>query len=159
MDRTTQRRIVRLLDHLAEYPRPEGVVKMQGEENLWRLRIGDYQLIYEVYDDRLVVVVLRVGHRREVYRKGKCRAKARRAATVQIETPRSTAGSCRSDPLGQQMFERVFASRRLAMITETVDDCLRMPKRRATSLNSMPPPSLLMRPSSNRAVTCRRPTR
>lgn len=71
LDRTTQRRIVRLLEHLAEHPRPEGVVKMQGEENLWRLRIGDYRLIYEVHDDRLVVLVLRVGHRRDVYRKGK----------------------------------------------------------------------------------------
>ena len=65
LDRTSQRRIVRLLDRLAEHPRPEGVVKMQGEENLWRLRIGDYRLIYEIHDDRLVVLVLRVGHRRE----------------------------------------------------------------------------------------------
>lgn len=71
LDRVTQRRIIRLLDYLAKHPRPEGVVKMQGEERMWRLRIGDHRLIYEVHDDRLVVLVLRVGHRRDVYKRGK----------------------------------------------------------------------------------------
>lgn len=69
LDRTTQRRIIRLLERLAEFPRPEGIVKMQGDDNLWRARIGDYRVIYEIHDDRLVVLVLRVGHRRDVYRK------------------------------------------------------------------------------------------
>ena len=69
LDRTTQRRMIRLLERLADFPRPEGVVKMQGDDNLWRARIGDYRVIYEIHDDRLVVLVLRVGHRRDVYRR------------------------------------------------------------------------------------------
>lgn len=69
LDRTTQRRLIRLLERLADFPRPEGVVKMQGDDNLWRARIGDYRVIYEIHDDRLVVLVLRVGHRRDVYRR------------------------------------------------------------------------------------------
>jgi mRNA interferase RelE/StbE len=41
---------------------------MSGIEHCYRLRLGDYRILYEVYDRRLVVVVIRVGHRREVYR-------------------------------------------------------------------------------------------
>ena len=71
LDRSTQRRVIRLLELLAQEPRPRGVVKLEGDENLWRVRIGDYRVIYEIHDDRLVVLVLRVGHRRGVYRKGR----------------------------------------------------------------------------------------
>ncbi len=70
-DRATQRRIVRLLGLLGENPRPEGVVKLQGDENLWRVRVGGYRVVYEIHDDRLVVLVLRVGHRGDVCRKGR----------------------------------------------------------------------------------------
>lgn len=70
LERNIQRRIVQLLERLAEHPRPEGVVKMAGDDNLWRLRIGDYRMIYEIHDGQLIVLVLRVGHRRDVYRKG-----------------------------------------------------------------------------------------
>ncbi len=71
LDRATQRRIVRLLELLGENPRPEGAVKPQGDENLWRARVGGYRVVYEIHDDRLVVLVLCVGHRRDVYRKGR----------------------------------------------------------------------------------------
>ncbi len=50
-------------------PRPPGVVKLEGDENLWRIRIGDYRVIYEIHDDRLVVVVLRVANRKDAYRR------------------------------------------------------------------------------------------
>ena len=66
-----QRRIVRAVEPLAENPRPAGVVKMSGDENLWRIRVGAYRIIYEIHDDRLVVLVLRVGHRQNVYQKGR----------------------------------------------------------------------------------------
>ena len=69
LDQSTQRRIVRVLERLAEHPRPSGVVKMAGDENLWRVRVGPYRVVYEIHDDRLVVLVLRVGKRGGVYRK------------------------------------------------------------------------------------------
>jgi mRNA interferase RelE/StbE len=68
LDRDTQRRVIRLLDALAADPRPGGVVKLAGHANLWRVRIGDYRVVYEIHDDRLVVLVVRVAHRKDVYR-------------------------------------------------------------------------------------------
>lgn len=64
-----QRRIAGEAARLANNPRPAGVVKMAGDENLWRIRIGDYRLVYEIHDDRLIVLVLRVAHRKDVYRR------------------------------------------------------------------------------------------
>lgn len=53
---------------LAENPRPHGVKKLQGVEELYRIRKGDFRIIYKIEDDVLVVTVIRVGNRREVYR-------------------------------------------------------------------------------------------
>jgi len=64
-----QRRIVAEVAALALNPRPAGVVKLAGDENLWRIRIGDYRVVYEIHDERLVVAVLRVAHRGDVYRR------------------------------------------------------------------------------------------
>jgi len=64
-----QKRIVRAVELLAGDPRPVGVVKMAGDDNLWRIRVGQYRIIYEIHDNRLVVLVLRVGHRKDIYRK------------------------------------------------------------------------------------------
>jgi mRNA interferase RelE/StbE len=63
-----QRRIVGEMAALAFDPRPAGVVKLAGEENLWRVRVGDYRIVYEVDDKHAVVTVLRVAHRKDVYR-------------------------------------------------------------------------------------------
>lgn len=63
-----QRRIVAVVDALAIEPRPHGVVKLAGDENLWRVRVGEYRIVYEIHDGQLIVLVLRVAHRREVYR-------------------------------------------------------------------------------------------
>lgn len=68
LDRSTQAKVVRLLDALAQEPRPGGVVKLEGDDNLWRVRIGDYRVVYEIHDGKLIVLVLRVGHRKDVYR-------------------------------------------------------------------------------------------
>jgi len=60
----------RLLDSmaaLAEDPRPRGSRKLVGEQTAWRIRVGDYRVIYDVFDDRLTVTVVRAAHRREVY--------------------------------------------------------------------------------------------
>ena len=52
---------------LAGNPRPRGTKKLRGGD-LWRLRVGDYRILYTIQDKRLIVVVVRVGHRREAYR-------------------------------------------------------------------------------------------
>ena len=53
---------------LADSPRPPGCVKLAGQENLWRIRVGDYRVVYEIRDKELIVLVVSVAHRREVYR-------------------------------------------------------------------------------------------
>lgn len=50
-----------------EGPRPPEVRKLSGTEQTWRIRIGDYRVIYDLYDDELVVLVLRVAHRKDAY--------------------------------------------------------------------------------------------
>jgi mRNA interferase RelE/StbE len=62
------RRIDNCIMALAEKPRPPRSAKLKGEADLWRVRVGDYRIIYQIEDDRLLVVVIRVAHRREVYR-------------------------------------------------------------------------------------------
>lgn len=52
---------------LAGNPRPRGTKKLRGGD-LWRLRVGDYRVLYTIQDKRLIVIVVRVGHRREAYR-------------------------------------------------------------------------------------------
>lgn len=68
LPRPDQKRIKKRIDHLATDPRPPGAKKLKGTEDLVRLRSGNYRIIYSVEDDRLVVLVIRLGHRRDVYR-------------------------------------------------------------------------------------------
>lgn len=63
-----QRRLDPAILALANNPRPPGCVKLAGEESLWRIRVGDYRIVYQIQDDRLLVVVVKIGHRREIYR-------------------------------------------------------------------------------------------
>ncbi|MEA5600124.1 type II toxin-antitoxin system RelE/ParE family toxin [Nostoc sp. UHCC 0252] len=53
---------------LADNPRPSGVVKLENTGNKYRIRVGNYRILYEIQDDVLIVKVVRVGHRRDVYR-------------------------------------------------------------------------------------------
>lgn len=53
---------------LADNPRPSGVVKLENTDNKYRIRVGSYRILYEIQDDVLIVKVVRVGHRRDVYR-------------------------------------------------------------------------------------------
>lgn len=68
LDRETQRRIIQKAEALAVDPRPQGVEKLAGEQDAYRVRSGDYRIIYEIRDDILLVMVLKVGHRRDIYR-------------------------------------------------------------------------------------------
>lgn len=61
-------RILTAVAELAEEPRPHGARKLVGEDTAWRIRIGNYRVIYDILDDELTVTVVRAGHRREVYR-------------------------------------------------------------------------------------------
>jgi mRNA interferase RelE/StbE len=69
LPKDAQKRIGKKIDTLVQNPRPAGAVAIKGGEGLLRLRVGFYRVIYRVEDDRLVVLVVRVGHRKEVYRK------------------------------------------------------------------------------------------
>ena len=62
-----RQRVVARIMRLAEDPRPPGCTKLTGEE-AYRIRQGDYRMVYTIADDVLVVEVIRVGHQREVYR-------------------------------------------------------------------------------------------
>lgn len=65
-----QRRIARAIDGLAIEPRPRGSRLLAGRPNerIWRLRVGDHRVLYEVRDALLIVLVIRVAHRRDAYR-------------------------------------------------------------------------------------------
>jgi mRNA interferase RelE/StbE len=63
-----QQRLKRHIDSLAIAPRPAGTVKMHGEPDLYRLRVGDYRIVYYIWDRNREVLVVKIGDRREVYR-------------------------------------------------------------------------------------------
>ena len=63
-----QQRIRAAIDLLADEPRPPGCVSLKGEDSVYRVRVGNYRIIYEINDNRLLIQVVRVGHRRDVYR-------------------------------------------------------------------------------------------
>ena len=64
-----RRRVARRIDSLALQPRPAGVKKLSAPENIYRVRAGDYRILYQMRDRELLVLVVGLGHRREVYRK------------------------------------------------------------------------------------------
>lgn len=66
-DAGARRRLQGAIELLATDPRPPGAKKLVGGEGEWRVRTGDYRIIYEIHDGRLLVLVLAVGHRRDVY--------------------------------------------------------------------------------------------
>ncbi|MEX2548062.1 MAG: type II toxin-antitoxin system RelE/ParE family toxin [Chloroflexota bacterium] len=70
LPRPIQNRIRRAIRHLALDPRRPGAKPLAGTrpERIWRMRVADYRILYEIHDDRLVVLVIRVAHRREAYR-------------------------------------------------------------------------------------------
>ena len=63
-----QKRIVRRLRTLHENSRPQDVKKLAGEDDLYRIREGDYRIIYAIRDKELIVLVVKIGNRKEVYR-------------------------------------------------------------------------------------------
>ncbi|MFQ5830560.1 MAG: type II toxin-antitoxin system RelE/ParE family toxin [Candidatus Methylomirabilia bacterium] len=62
------RRIIARIEALASNPRPPGCVKLQGADDLWRIRVGDYRMIYSIDDDAHIVDISAVRHRSDAYR-------------------------------------------------------------------------------------------
>jgi mRNA interferase RelE/StbE len=67
LDRQDHPRIIAAIESLAVDPRPPVCAKLSGRP-AWRIRIGPYRVIYEIHDQKLLVLVVAIGHRREVYR-------------------------------------------------------------------------------------------
>jgi mRNA interferase RelE/StbE len=68
LPRKTQLRVAAAIEALSLEPRPAGCIKLQGS-HCWRIRVGDVRIIYSIENGRLVVIIIRIGHRREVYRR------------------------------------------------------------------------------------------
>ncbi|MFT3871923.1 MAG: type II toxin-antitoxin system RelE/ParE family toxin [Nocardioides sp.] len=69
LDRAAQRRVQAAIDLLADEPRPRGAKKLGGGAGEWRVRTGEYRIVYEIHDGVLLVLVVAVGHRRDIYRR------------------------------------------------------------------------------------------
>lgn len=65
---STQKRIVKRLKSLQHNPRPQGIKKLAGEDALYRIREGNHRVLYTIKDKELVVLVVKIGDRKEVYR-------------------------------------------------------------------------------------------
>ncbi len=67
LPRELQQRVGEAIDSLSLCPRPEGMVKLKGSDNLYRIRIGDYRVVYTIDDQEKVILIMCVRHRRDVY--------------------------------------------------------------------------------------------
>lgn len=68
LPRVDQIRVLRLIQTLAADPRPAGCRKLSGSGDVFRVRIGRYRVLYAIEDRRLIIIVLKVGDRKDVYR-------------------------------------------------------------------------------------------
>jgi mRNA interferase RelE/StbE len=68
LERQDQIRVLRAVRDLAREPRPRGCRKLRGYEDVWRIRVGTFRILYSVESDRLLVLVLKVGRRKDIYR-------------------------------------------------------------------------------------------
>jgi mRNA interferase RelE/StbE len=69
LDAAARRRVQAAIELLADQPRPSGARKLAGGSGEWRVRTGDYRIVYEIGDDVLLILVVAVGHRRDVYQR------------------------------------------------------------------------------------------
>ena len=68
LDKASQRRIAARIDELAENPRPRDCKKLADQDDLWRIRVGNFRIVYQVLDRKLLVLVIRIGDRKDIYR-------------------------------------------------------------------------------------------
>gem|GEM_PF-66642 len=88
LDKPAARRIVKAIDALSIDPRPSGSRPLVGYPDLWRIRVGDYRVVYTVKDAELVVLALRVAHRSTIYRSG-----------LSISLPQAPEGGAAAPPV------------------------------------------------------------
>ena len=69
LDRQIFPLIVAAVDSLSLDPLPSGIRKLQGSQRMYRLRVGNYRVIYELYESHLIIVIVRVRHRKDAYRR------------------------------------------------------------------------------------------
>ena len=67
LDRSVRKRIAPAIQGLSIDPRPPGVKKLAGQD-LWRIRVGDYRIVYQIHDRQILVLIVAIGHRGDVYR-------------------------------------------------------------------------------------------
>ena len=68
LERPVQARLSEAIEPLKGNPKPHGSEKLKGSDSIYRIRVGDYRVLYEIIESELVVYVIMAGHRREVYR-------------------------------------------------------------------------------------------
>jgi mRNA interferase RelE/StbE len=68
LDRQLQRRVIEKVTALCQDPLPAGSKKLKGQVDHFRIRVGDYRVVYRIEGKRVVIVIVRIGHRRDVYR-------------------------------------------------------------------------------------------
>jgi mRNA interferase RelE/StbE len=68
LPREVQKRITAKIETLRETPFPPGCKKLEAVTDAWRIRVGDYRVIYQVHRGMLLILVVTIGHRRDVYR-------------------------------------------------------------------------------------------
>ncbi len=61
-------RVVTAINGLAENPRPQGVKKLVGFERTYRIRVGDYRILYDIFEKKLIIEIIRIRHRKDVYK-------------------------------------------------------------------------------------------
>ncbi len=62
-------RVLRAIEQLAQNPRPVGVRKIVGAEHNYRIRVGNYRIVYSIVESAFVIEIIRVGHRKDIYRR------------------------------------------------------------------------------------------
>lgn len=69
LPRKTLARVIEAVNDLGRDPYPDGVRKLAGSERTYRIRVGDYRVLYSIFDDQLVIEIIRIKHRKDVYRR------------------------------------------------------------------------------------------
>jgi mRNA interferase RelE/StbE len=71
MSKLPRRELVRIqarIDSLSSDPRPSDIKKVQGDSNLYRIRSGNYRVLYRIYDDQILILIVDVDHRKDIYK-------------------------------------------------------------------------------------------
>ncbi len=68
LEKALQIKIIKAIENLAVNPRPQGFKKLKSLTELYRIRVGDYRIIYSIDNNVLIITVVKIGHRKEIYK-------------------------------------------------------------------------------------------